>query len=113
MRDCLEAAFLWMARGRSQWVRSAGTDPIRASHYGLSPVPHANAFPPIHQYFDRSSGSALATKGDGGVGMTLTPTASSRGERSPNLTESRSSVPWKKHERCVWCPRNLAIVVRA
>ncbi len=39
--------------------------------------------------------------------MTLTPTASSRGERFPNLTESRSSAPWKKHERCVWRPRNL------
>jgi len=38
--------------------------------------------------------------------MTLTPTASDRGERSPNPSESRSSVPWKKHERCVWCPRN-------
>ncbi len=38
--------------------------------------------------------------------ITLTPTASSRGERSPNLTESRSSVPWKKHERRVCCPRN-------
>jgi hypothetical protein len=37
--------------------------------------------------------------------MTLTPTASSRGERSPNPGESRSSVPWKKHKRCVWCPR--------
>ena len=38
--------------------------------------------------------------------MTLTPTASNRCERSPKLTESRSSVPWKKHARCVWCPRN-------
>ena len=39
--------------------------------------------------------------------ITLTPTASSRGEPSPNPSESRSSVSWKKHERCVWCPRNL------
>ncbi len=39
--------------------------------------------------------------------ITLTPTASSRGEPSPNPSESRSSVPWKKHKRCVWCPRNL------
>jgi len=38
--------------------------------------------------------------------MTLTPTASSRGERSRNASESRGTVPWKKHERCVWCPRN-------
>ena len=39
----------------------------------------------------------------------LTPTASDRGECSPNLTESRSSVPWKERERCVWCPRNLGV----
>jgi len=39
--------------------------------------------------------------------MTLTPTASSRGERSPNPSQSRSSMPRKKHERCAWCPRNL------
>jgi hypothetical protein len=26
---------------------------------------------------------------------------------SPNPSESRGSVPWKEHERCVWCPRNL------
>ena len=45
--------------------------------------------------------------------MTLMPTASDCGERSPNLTESRSSMPWKKHERCVCSPRNLPIVVRA
>ncbi len=38
--------------------------------------------------------------------ITLTPTSSNRGERSPNLSESRSSVPWKKHERCVCSPRN-------
>jgi len=28
----------------------------------------------------------------------------SRRTLSPNPTESRSSVPRKKHERCVWCP---------
>ena len=37
--------------------------------------------------------------------MTLMPTASDCGERSPNPSESRSSVPWKKHERCGLCPR--------
>ncbi len=39
--------------------------------------------------------------------MTLTPTASTRGERSPNPDQSRSSVPWKTHEKCDRCPRNL------
>ncbi len=63
--------------------------------------------PPIQNDFDRSSDLALATRGAGGVRMTLTPTASSRGEWSPNPSQSRSSVPWKKHERCGWCPRNL------
>ncbi len=45
--------------------------------------------------------------------MMLRPTASSRAERSPNLTESRSSVPWKKHEICDWCPRNCLKTARA
>jgi hypothetical protein len=43
--------------------------------------------PPIHYDFGRSSGLALAARGAGGVRMTLTPTASSRSERFPNLTE--------------------------
>ena len=38
--------------------------------------------------------------------ITLTPTSSNCGEGLPEPTESRSSVPWKKHERCVWRFRN-------
>jgi len=87
----------------------------KASYPGvpLRPFPGAPCkcfSPPIHYDFGRSSGLALAARGAGGIRMTLTPTASGRGERSPNLTESRSSLPWKKHERCVWRPRNSAIL---
>jgi len=50
-------------------------------------------------------GIALAVNGVR-VTLTLTPTASSRAERSPDPIESRSSGPRAKQERCVWCLRN-------
>lgn len=70
----------------------------------LRPFPGASCecfFAAIHNDFDRPHSSALATTGAGGIRMTLKPTAFSLGERSPNPSESRSSVPWKKHQRCV------------
>ncbi len=79
--------------------------PVTVFHRSLIRV----LFASVHQDVDRSSGSALATKKAGGAGIMLTPTASDRGECSPNLTESRSSVPWKERVRCVWCPRNLGV----